>query len=120
MSTAVGRQAHSRSLFELAVQPTYNELKWGAKTMRLATVALALALSACAGPNNYQWEDAAKVHAGMSEREVTAILGAPHERARDGNVAIWTWALNSASRGTRTVTFRMLNGKVVERTTPSQ
>lgn len=88
--------------------------------MRLAALAFALVLSACATANNYQWEDSAKVHAGMTEAELMAILGTPQERAQDGNLAVWTWTFNSASHGTRIVTFRLLNGKVVERATPTR
>jgi hypothetical protein len=82
--------------------------------MRLATVTAALALAACAaaGP---QWEDAARVRRGMSESEVTAILGTPFARAQSGNVATLTWNVDISFGGARTVAFRLLNGKVVER-----
>jgi hypothetical protein len=82
--------------------------------MRLATVALALALAACAATNP-QWEDAAQVRHGMTEAEVTDLLGAPFERAQSGNIATLTWNVDISFGGTRRVSFRLLNGRVVER-----
>ena len=87
--------------------------------MRLATVTLTLALAACAA-TSHQWEDAAKVHNGMSEAELTAILGAPFARAQSGNIATLTWNVDISFGGTRTISFRLLNDRVVERIPSNQ
>lgn len=87
--------------------------------MRLAIVTLTLALAACA-VTRPQWEDAAKVRNGMSEAEVMTILGTPFERAQSGNIATLTWNVDISFGGTRTVAFRLLNGRVVERVPSSQ
>ena len=87
--------------------------------MRLAIVTLTLALAACAVARP-QWEDAAKVRNGMSEAEVMTILGTPFERAQSGNIATLTWNVDISFGGTRTVAFRLLNGRVVERVPSSQ
>ena len=87
--------------------------------MRLATVTLTLALAACAaaGP---RLEDVNKVHHGMSEAEVMAILGTPFERAQSGNLATLTWNVDISFGGTRRVAFRLLDGRVVERVPSGQ
>ena len=83
-------------------------------SMRLATLALAAALAACAATGTRP-EDAARVHSGMTEVQVTDILGPPTSRAQNGNIAVLTWNVDISFGGARTVAFRLLNGKVVER-----
>ena len=85
-------------------------------SMKLAIVAAALALAACAG-TNFKWEDAAKVHDGMSEAEVTAILGPPYSRVQTADFTLLTWSFAAAFGGAKAVSYRLVNDKVVTRST---
>lgn len=86
----------------------------------LAIAAFAGAIAACAG-TNFSAEDVAKVHNGMTEAEVIAILGKPYARSTiNTDAAILTWTYAQAFGGAKSATFRFVNGKVVGSTTIGQ
>jgi len=83
--------------------------------MRRCVIALTLLLSSCAG-TPFQWEDAAKVRNGMTEAEVTAILGKPYSRSQSGNATILTWSFSGLGE-TKAVSYRLVDGRVTGQTT---
>ncbi len=82
----------------------------------LAVIAAAALVAACAG-TNFKWEDAEKVKPGMTEAEVTAILGPPYMRTQSGGMTILTWSFATAVGGAKAVTYRLIDGKVAGTTT---
>jgi outer membrane protein assembly factor BamE (lipoprotein component of BamABCDE complex) len=86
------------------------------------TLALAgaLALAGCAG-TNFKAEDTAKIHNGMTEAEVVAILGKPYGRSQVGtDTLVLTWTYATAFGGAKSATYRFVDGKVVGSTTLNQ
>jgi SmpA/OmlA family protein len=81
--------------------------------MKTRLVAAALVLSAACAGTPFQWEDTAKVRNGMTEQEVTAILGKPYSRSQNGNVTILTWSYAQAGSTAKAVSYRLENGRVV-------
>src|SRR5688572_17277184 len=77
---------------------------------KLIWLVVACILTACAG-TPFSWEDTAKIHNGMTEADVVAILGEPRTRAQSGNVVILTWAFGTPAGG-RAVAYRLVNGRV--------
>lgn len=89
--------------------------------MRIAWLVAAAAITAgCAAGTPFKWEDTAKIHNGMTEDEVVAILGKPYSRSQNGNVLIETWSSASAFGGAKAVSYRFADGKVVGTTTLGQ
>ncbi|WP_054064888.1 outer membrane protein assembly factor BamE domain-containing protein [Pseudomonas asplenii] len=80
----------------------------------LAAVALALTLSGCAG-TSFSYDDARRVQVGMTEEQVTQIMGPPYSVVSrpDGQMWIWSHA-NGMTGASRVVSFRLMDGKVVE------
>jgi SmpA / OmlA family len=74
------------------------------------------ALASCAG-TPFKWEDTEKVHVGMSEDEVVAILGKPHSRSASGRLVICTWSFATAFGGARAVSYSFRDGKLAGTTT---
>lgn len=87
--------------------------------MRIAPLLLALMLTACAG-TNFKWEDVSKVHEGMTEAEVVAVLGPPYSRVQSGPMTILNWTFVTAFGGAKAVSYRLLDGKVAGTTTLRQ
>ncbi|WP_335944431.1 hypothetical protein [Pseudomonas sp. G166] len=79
-----------------------------------ATAVLALVLSGCAG-TNFSYDDARKVKVGMTEDEVTQIMGPPYSVVSRADGQMWIWShANGMSGASRVISFRMVDGKVVE------
>ncbi len=83
---------------------------------RALSVALILALCACAG-TNFDWKDTERIKPGMTEAEVTAILGRPYSKTQSGNMTILTWSYATGFGGAKAVSYRLVNGKVAGSTT---
>lgn len=83
---------------------------------KLLAISLLAALIGCAG-TNFNWEDAARVHDGMNEAEVVAILGPPYQRVQAPGLTVVTWSFASGFGGAKAVSYRLVNGKVAGTTT---
>jgi outer membrane protein assembly factor BamE (lipoprotein component of BamABCDE complex) len=86
---------------------------------RSATTIVAILLAAlvgCAG-TSFRWEDTAKIHDGMTESEVVAILGKPYARSQSGSITVLTWSYASAFGSARAVAYQLKDGKVFGSTT---
>ncbi|WP_434703061.1 outer membrane protein assembly factor BamE [Pseudomonas sp. Z1-12] len=80
----------------------------------VATAVLALVLAGCAG-TNFSYDDARKVKVGMTEDEVTQIMGPPYSVVSRADGQMWVWShANGMSGASRVISFRMVDGKVVE------
>jgi len=80
----------------------------------VAAVGLALVLSGCAG-TNFSYDEARKVKIGMTEDEVTQIMGPPYSVVSRADGQMWVWSHANGMTGTsRVISFRMVDGKVVE------
>ena len=78
---------------------------------RVLFVAVVLWLSACAG-TNFDWKDTEKIKPGMTEAEVTSILGRPYSKTQSGNMTILTWSYATGFGGAKAVSYRLVDGKV--------
>ncbi|UVL26835.1 outer membrane protein assembly factor BamE domain-containing protein [Pseudomonas donghuensis] len=80
----------------------------------VAVVALAAVLGGCAG-TNFTYDQARQVKVGMTEDQVVELMGPPYSvvSRADGQMWIWSYA-NGMSGASRVVSFRMVDGKVVE------
>lgn len=76
--------------------------------------ALVLTLSGCAG-TSFSYDDARLVQVGMSEDQVTQIMGPPYSviSRTDGQMWVWSHA-NGMTGASRVISFKMMDGKVVE------
>lgn len=82
-------------------------------TFVVATV-LALVLSGCAG-TCFSYDDARKVRTGMTEEQVTQIMGPPYSVASRADGQMWIWShANGMTGASRVISFRFVDGKVVE------
>ncbi|MCX2546497.1 hypothetical protein [Pseudomonas sp. COW5] len=81
---------------------------------RAATAVLALALSGCAG-TDFTYDEARKVKAGMTEDEVTQIMGPPYSVVSRSEGQMWVWShANGMTDASRVISFKMVDGKVAE------
>ncbi|MBY8314931.1 outer membrane protein assembly factor BamE [Vibrio fluvialis] len=73
---------------------------------------LALVLAACAG-TPFKFENARQVQVGMSESEVTQLLGSPYMVTSRGDEQIWVWSYaNGLTGASKSISFIMKDGKV--------
>jgi len=79
-----------------------------------AAVCLVLALSGCAG-TSFSYDDARKVQIGMTEEQVTQIMGPPYSVVSRADGQMWIWShANGMTGASRVISFRLMDGKVVE------
>jgi len=79
-----------------------------------AAAVLAFSLSGCAG-TNFSYDEARKVKVGMTEEEVTQIMGPPYSVVSRADGQMWVWShANGMTGSSRVISFRMVDGKVVE------
>ena len=79
-----------------------------------AVAVLALVLSGCAG-TSFSYDDTRKVQVGMTEDQVTQIMGPPYSVVSRADGQMWVWShANGMTGASRVISFRMLDGKVVE------
>lgn len=80
----------------------------------VATAVLALVLSGCAG-TSFSYDDARKVQIGMTEEQVTQIMGPPYSVVSRADGQMWVWShANGMTGASKVISFRMVDGKVVE------
>lgn len=85
--------------------------------LRTLVAALTIAIAGCAG-TPFKWEDASKVRNGMTEAEVTTILGKPYSRTQSGARSVLTWSYADAfGSAAKAVSFVFDNGRVTGSTT---
>lgn len=85
------------------------------KKQPLIAVAFML-LASCAG-TPFEWDDTKKIQNGMTEAEVTKILGHPYSRSQSGNTAILTWSYKGIGTPAKAVSYSFKDGRVVGLTT---
>ena len=85
---------------------------------RLIAVLFVVFLSACAGSGSIEWDDARQLKTGMTEKEVTKLMGRPYQArtiGTDGSYR-WVWVnvnlMRSGGADSMTATFK--DGVVVE------
>jgi hypothetical protein len=79
-----------------------------------AAACLVLALSGCAG-TSFSYDDARKVTVGMTEEQVTQIMGPPYSVVSRSDGQMWIWShANGMTGASRVISFRLVDGKVVE------
>jgi hypothetical protein len=80
---------------------------------RRAALGLLRLLAGCAG-TPFRWQDVDRVHDGMTEPQVVAILGPPDSRSQHGNRLALGWAhVNPITTRIRSVGFTLVDGLVV-------
>ena len=74
-----------------------------------------LVLTACAGSGSIKWDDARRLKVGMTEKEVTAVMGSPYQ-AQVGKDGAYTWVwvdVNLLRGGSQKMTAEFKKGVVV-------
>lgn len=80
----------------------------------ITTGLLALAIAGCAG-TNFSYDNARRIKVGMTEAEVTQIMGQPYSVVSTANGQSWIWShANGFSGSSRIVSFRFVDGRVAE------
>ncbi|KAF2395376.1 outer membrane protein assembly factor BamE domain-containing protein [Pseudomonas frederiksbergensis] len=75
---------------------------------------LAMVLSGCAG-TDFSYDEARRVKVGMTEDQVTQIMGPPYSVVSRADGQMWIWShANGMTGASRVISFRMVDGKVVE------
>ncbi len=81
--------------------------------IRSTLIATTLILSACAG-THFDWASARQIKTGMTEQDVTAIMGPPYlVKSQNGGIT-WAWSYADAFTGSKAVSVVFVDGKVVE------
>lgn len=75
---------------------------------------IAFLLSACAGSGAIKWDDARQIKIGMTEKEVTKLMGNPYQIQVVGEKDRWVWVNVVAFGGVSKMTAEFKNGVVVE------
>lgn len=80
----------------------------------IVTSLLLIALAGCAG-TDFSYSQARQVQLGMTESQVTQIMGRPYSviSRTDGQMWVWSQA-NGFTGSSRAVSFKMQDGRVVE------
>lgn len=80
-------------------------------------IVAALVLTACAGSGSIKWNEAKKLKVGMTEKEVSELLGRPYQAQVVGNDGTyrWVWVDVNLMRGggAEKMTAELKNGVVV-------
>ncbi|RYF76819.1 MAG: outer membrane protein assembly factor BamE [Comamonadaceae bacterium] len=87
-------------------------------SVRTLIASATLFLAACAG-TAFDWENARKLQLGMTEKEVTDLMGAPYSvRSVNDGTQTWVWSFaNGMTGSSRVVSAVFRDGKVI--TVPS-
>lgn len=83
--------------------------------IRFAMAAVAVAiLAACAG-TPIKWDDARKLRPGMTEAEVTQLVGRPYSVTSRGADQIWVWSqANGMTGSSQSMSVLMRDGRVAD------
>lgn len=80
----------------------------------LLATALAIVLSGCAG-TSINWNDARQLRAGMTEAEVTELVGRPYAVTSRGQDQIWIWShANGMTGSSQSMSVVMRGGRLVD------
>lgn len=80
---------------------------------RALVLTSALVVAACAG-THFDWQTARQIQPGMSEAQLTQLMGAPYMVKSEGGVQTWIWSYASGWTGSvRTVSVQLKDGAVV-------
>lgn len=79
--------------------------------LRAILLALTLTVSACAG-TNFNWDTARQIKPGMTEQEVTALMGRPYLVKSAGSQVTWVWSHANALGASKAVSVVFVDGKV--------
>lgn len=73
---------------------------------------LVAALTGCAG-TNFDFSKARQVQVGMTEAQVTSLMGPPYSVVSKEGTQIWIWSqANGFTGSSKSISFIMRNGKV--------
>ena len=78
----------------------------------LSLLAISL-LVACAG-TPFKWDAARQIKEGMTEKEVTALMGAPYMVTSAGEKQTWVWSHANAFGGAKSLALQFKDGKVIK------
>lgn len=79
----------------------------------IIVLTLIAALAGCAG-TNFSFDNARKVQIGMTEPQVTQLMGAPYSVVSRGDSQMWVWShANGMTGSAKSVSFEMRDGRVV-------
>lgn len=79
---------------------------------KLIIAAICLFIAGCAG-SSFKYDNARKVEVGMTERQLTALMGKPYSVVSKGDTQIWIWSHANAFTGnSQAVSFIMKDGVV--------
>ena len=81
---------------------------------KLLAILFALTLTACAGSGSIKWDDARQIKIGMTEKEVTKLMGSPYQIQGAGERDRWVWVNVAAFGGVEKMTAEFKDGLVVE------
>lgn len=80
----------------------------------LASLFLVAALTGCAG-SPFTFDQARQVRLGMSEQQVTEIMGRPYQVVSRAEDQTWIWShANGLTGASQVISFKMKDGKVTE------
>lgn len=79
----------------------------------IVLAAAAMLLVACAG-TNFDFAAARQVKPGMSEAELTALMGRPYSVVSRGDSQTWIWSHATGFGAAKSISFMFRDGKVVE------
>ncbi|MGZ5056681.1 MAG: hypothetical protein ACXWAT_17295 [Methylobacter sp.] len=80
---------------------------------KLIVAAVCLLFAGCAG-SSFKFDSARKVEVGMTEGQLTNLMGSPYSVVSKGDHQIWIWSHANALTGkSQSVSFVMQDGKVI-------
>lgn len=78
----------------------------------ILALAACLTLTACAYGTKFTYDDARQVQAGMTEQQVTELLGRPSAVMSQGGKQVWMWSYIRSFGSSQVTTVVMENGVV--------
>lgn len=81
----------------------------------LTTTAIlsSLIMTACAG-TPFKWDSARQIKEGMTEREVTELMGAPYLVKSEAAGLTWVWSYAETFSGAKSIAVVFKDGKVTK------
>nr|WP_286948254.1 outer membrane protein assembly factor BamE [Pseudomonas sp. UBA6718] len=80
----------------------------------IAAGLLMFAIAGCAG-TNFSYDNARRVKVGMTEAEVTQLMGQPYSVVSTPGGQMWVWShANGFSGSSRSISFKFDQGRVTE------
>ena len=79
----------------------------------LIVIILSSLLWGCAG-TPFNWSEARQIKTGMTEQEVTQLMGSPFLVKSQAGGITWVWSYANSFSGVKTVSVVFRDGKVIE------